>query len=130
MAGWTDLVEHVKGSYTVASETPRSLRLLFNVGDGRSQVVVVSHHRLRGGTEDWVQLESPIGEVVDEQLRPLVEAAGTKVCGGLGCSGDVVTFQHAFPLKNFDVNEFERPLILITTTADELEKEFVGGDAW
>jgi hypothetical protein len=34
------------------------------------------------------------------------------------------------PLANLDINEFERPLHLITVAADQLEKDLVGGDAF
>ena len=43
------------------------------------------------------------------------------VCGGLALAGDNLTLQHAIRLVNLDVNEFERPLQLVMSSADELE---------
>ena len=42
--------------------------------------------------------------------------------------GDLVTFRHSLPLANLNINEFESPLALVTTTADRLEQAFTGGD--
>ena len=50
------------------------------------------------------------------------------VCGGIAAMGDLVTVRHSVPLLNLDINEFERPLGLVTGTADRLEQQFQGGD--
>jgi hypothetical protein len=50
------------------------------------------------------------------------------MCGGIGATGELVTVRHAAPLVNMDINELERPLLLVTTTADRLERQFQGGD--
>lgn len=52
------------------------------------------------------------------------------VCGGIGTAGELVTVRHAAPLLNLDINELERPLLLVMTTADRLERQFQGGDTF
>ena len=42
--------------------------------------------------------------------------------------GNMVTFRHSLPLDDLNIAEFESPLALVTTTADQLEKALVGGD--
>jgi hypothetical protein len=39
-------------------------------------------------------------------------------------------YRHAVPLANLDVNEFERPLELVTLAADRLEHSISGGDVY
>ena len=50
------------------------------------------------------------------------------VCGGVAVINDVVIFRHSVPLANLDVNEFERPLHLVTMAADYLETQVTGLD--
>lgn len=50
------------------------------------------------------------------------------MCGGLAIVNDFLMVRHTVPLLNLNLNEFERPLLLVTTTADDLEQELVGGD--
>jgi hypothetical protein len=61
-------------------------------------------------------------------LRAAVEATEKIVCGGIGSLGELVTVRHSVPLLNLDINEFERPLHPVTTTADRLEQQLQGGD--
>jgi hypothetical protein len=42
----------------------------------------------------------------------------------------VLTIRHAVPLANLNINEFERPLSLVTNTADQLERQLTGADEY
>ncbi len=130
MTDWKDLVEHVTSHYKVAWSDDQALALRFdNVNNGRHQMAVVAHMILTDSAEHWVQISSPVGIANDEQLRSLVRAAGSKVCGGIASAqGDIVIYQHAFPMKTFDVADFEGPLFMILATADELERDIIGLD--
>ncbi len=128
MATWNELVKHVKRKYDIEDEGARFLKLVFNVGVARSQVVFLNRCALLDGNEEWVQIESPIGRLADVDLRRAVEEVGGVVCGGLACAGDVLTLRHSVPLDNLDLNEFERPLELVTTIADRLETRLTGDD--
>ena len=130
MSDWNELRTYIKKNYKIAAEEDNMLKLVFDLGDDRSQMVFLWHQTLMDGEEEWVQIESPIGKIKDTPFVPLMrEVAGT-VCGGVGAASDYVTFRHSVPLENLDMNEFERPLRLIVTTADRLENKLVGGDAF
>jgi hypothetical protein len=128
MATWNELIGYVRTKYSVADEKADMVKLIFQVGDGRTQVVLLWFQTLDGGHEQWVQIESPFGEINKVNLGAAIEAAGQTVCGGLASFGPLVTFRHSVPLENLDINEFERPLALVTSTADQLEQRFTGGD--
>jgi hypothetical protein len=128
MASWTALVDYVRRQYKVADEQPGMMKLVFDVGDMRSQVVFLWRMPLQNGTEEWVQIESPFGEINSVDLRAAVVAMSKLVCGGLAAVGDLVTVRHSVPLENMDINEFERPLTLVLGTADNLERQLTGGD--
>jgi hypothetical protein len=128
MATWSELVDFVRSNYTIADEKPGFIKLVFETGGLRSQLVFISQHALKDGEEEWAIIESPFAEVGSVDLQRALEEIGGMVCGGVAVTAGFTTVRHSVPLQNLDINEFVRPLILVTITADELEKKFVGGD--
>lgn len=128
MATWMDLASYVRSNYKIGMEEPGKIGLTFETGDLRSQMVFLWHLALADGTEDWVQIESPVGRLADVNLLSALSETGSMVCGGLAAFDDLLTFRHAVPLLNLNINEFERPLLLVTTTADRLERVLTGRD--
>lgn len=125
---WEDLVRYVNSKYKVAKQAESFLALVFETGNGRSQVVFLTRHLLMGGTEEWLQISSPIGDASKINLRAVLLDVGNMVCGGLAIYEDMLVIRDALPLAELDENEFERPLVLITTSADRLEKKYFGTD--
>jgi hypothetical protein len=131
MASWQQIRQYISESFTVNKDLGESILLQFNVEGQRSQLVMVSHHQLMDGAEDWLVIESPIGPLARVDLqRALVQTDGM-TCGGLGVltgQPDLLAVRHAVPLENLDLNEFQRPLGLVTVMADTFEAAFIGGD--
>lgn len=128
MANWTDLTTYVRSHYKISHEAQGMLGMTFETTDLRSQLVFLWHVTLMDGTEEWVQIESPIGELGSLDLARAIREAGQTACGGLASTDGFLTFRHAVPLLNLNINEFERPLLLVTGTADRLERLLTGGD--
>ncbi len=128
MATWNDLCKYVRANYKIMKEDANSIMMGFAYEDGRSQVVFLWKMALNDATEEWVQIESPIGEFTPQNVAAVVRAAEKSVVGGIGCSGEVITYRHAVPLLNLDMNEFLRPLRLVTISADQFEKQVFGAD--
>jgi hypothetical protein len=128
LATWSALTDYVRANYKISEETADSLKLIFDMGDLRSQVVFLWRMNLLDGREEWVQIESPFGRLGSVDLIGAIRAMHETVCGGIGAMGDLVTVRHAAPLLNMDINELERPMLLVTATADRLERQFQGGD--
>lgn len=129
MANWGQLVDFVRENYKVSEQTDRMLRFEFSLGDNgeRSQVVFVWHTPTQNG-EEWIQIESPIGELDKIDLRELLELVEKKVvCGVAALEGHAV-LRDAVPLADMSVEEFESPFRLVTVTADNLERELTGVD--
>jgi hypothetical protein len=122
MTTWNDLVLYVRNNYPIAEETHNMIKLIFETGGMRSQVVLIWHLTVGRGAEEWIQIESPFGEFGSVDLAAALQHIGGTVCGGM------VTFRHSVPLLNLNINEFESPLALVTETADLLESTFTGGD--
>jgi hypothetical protein len=129
VATWSDVCSYVRSNYSVAEEEEDWVKMIFDVGDLRSQVVFLQRHALLDGSEEWLVIESPFGELGNVDLPRVLSEVGSTVVGGVAMvGGHVLTVRHAVPLENLNINEFERPLALVTTTADRLERTFVGGD--
>ena len=130
MATWNDVVSYMRSNYKVSDEQPNMIKLVFDLGNLRTQVVVVWHITLNDGQEHWAQIESPFGELGTFNLAHALQQSADSVCGGIGLFGNLVTFRHAVPLADLSIGELERPLALVTTTADRLEQALTGGDAY
>jgi hypothetical protein len=130
MASWGALNAYIHSNYKVADESQGMIKLVFELRDGRSQMVLVERSTLLEGLEEWAIIESPFGRIDQVDTRAAIREVGDNVCGGIASSGDFITFRHSVPLANLDPNEFERPLQLVTTTADRLEVMFSGGDVF
>lgn len=129
MANWSQLVAHVKANYNVAEQNDGMLRLHFTYDNGRTQVVFVWHVQARNG-EDWIHIESPIGELGEIDLRALLELVEKKVVGGAAACEGFVVLREAVPLADMSVEEFESPFRFITATADEFEHQLAGVDRY
>ena len=130
MATWNGLVDYVRQNYKIAEETPGSIKLIFALGNGRSQLVFLWRQELMNDDEEWLQVESPCAEVGKVSLQRVLEELGNMVCGGAVIIGDHVMVRNSMPLADMDVAEFERPLHLVTGTADQLEAKLFGGDRY
>lgn len=128
MATWKDLSEYIHANYKVAESDDSKMKLVFETGSLRSQVLWIWYLTLNEGREHWIQIESPFGELGKVDLNQALQAVGSTVCGGLALVSNLVTFRHSVPLENLNINEIEAPLALVTTTADQLERALTGGD--
>lgn len=127
MATWGQLVDYVKENYKVADQNDRMLLLHFPIGDDRSQLVFVWHNPTQSG-EEWIQIESPIGELDKIDLRELLELVEKRVVGGVAALEGHAVLRDAVPLADMSVEEFESPFRFVTVTADHLEHQLTGID--
>lgn len=63
-------------------------------------------------------------------VQGALTAVGNVVCEGAALIESLLFIRHAVPLLNLNINEFERPLLPATVTADRLAREFVSGDKY
>jgi hypothetical protein len=130
VADWRSFKAFVKSAYHVSHERDDMIQLIVDTERGRSQVVYLWHRRLVKGTEDWLVIESPFAEVDEVELVEVLREAGELACGGIVVVGKFVVVRHAVPLINLDVNEFARPLELVTVAADRLESTLSHDDRY
>lgn len=129
-AAWDRVVAHMRSSYSSLEEHDEVIKLLFDVSDDRSQIALVRHDQLMDGQENWACLESPFGRTDQLAMAGLAEAIDGLVVGGVGARGDLLLYRHAVNIDTFDGELLDRCLRLVVATADRLEQQLTGGDAF
>jgi hypothetical protein len=127
MADWDALRGYIKSNYKVADDRLDALRLLFDVGNGRSQAVIVN----RLGDSGWVEVSTAVCNEKQLDPRDALRRNNDMIVGGLAMLNDgTIIFRHSFPLANLDPNEFEEPLDVAVRFGDKLERELSGADVY
>lgn len=129
MARWQDVRTFIHQQYKAEDMGENIMKLVFDVGDGRSQLVFLIREALLDGSEEWVVVASPFAPQAAADLAKVVDKVANLVCGGLSRIGEHLVLKHALPLANMDTNELIRPMQLVLTSADKLEQELLGSDA-
>lgn len=127
---WTQVQQYVSANFKVDETDATMMRLTFTIDEDRSQLVFLYRETLRDGQEEWLAIESPIGPVSRIDLKRALEEVGGMVAGALTVRGDFLMLKHSVQISGLDATTFDRPLRLITVTADRLEQLLVGGDAY
>lgn len=127
MAKWEDLRSYIRITYKVAEDDGTFLRLVFGVGEGRSQIVVVAQSTTGSGSE-FATIASPFAEVGQVDIDTVLSTMADYVVGGVVAYGQTYMVRHSVPLADLDPEEFDGPLRLVLSTADVLEAKFLGSD--
>lgn len=127
MATWEDLSGYIRVNYGVArEESGQMLQLGFQISEKRTHMVIVSLSS--DGSQDWAQLEAPVGMAADVDIPAAAQIMGDALCGGLIAHDGMLLVRHAVPLNSLDVEEFDIPLRVVVASADALEMRFTGVD--
>jgi hypothetical protein len=123
MATWENLRQYIHSKYQVADEAPGVVRMMFDVGGGRSQNVFVSGKTM--GDFEYLVIWTPICHESQMPARDaLVRNAGMPI-GALALAPDgTMILRHSAPLKDLDIDEFDMPLSALTQAGDMLERQF------
>jgi hypothetical protein len=129
MATWQDLRQYVKSNYQVLSEeADGTMRLVFDLGNGRHQNVVVAG-KVAANVE-YAVIWTP---VCDEAQLPAREALARNMgmpIGALALMDGTIILRDTVLLKDLDVDEFEVPFRAITQAGDMLQYEFSRADPY
>lgn len=128
MATWADLSGYIRTQFKIARDDGTVIKLIFDVGDGRSQVVVVASETL--ADVEWAAIASPFAKAAGADLLEVLEVAGGFLAGGIVKIGDELWVRHSVPLPSLDREDFSEPLAFVTHAADILEQRFSSGDSY
>jgi hypothetical protein len=129
MATWNDLRQYIFSNYQVTQEAPGVIRLIFNLGNGRTQNVLVSGKQ--AGAFEYFVIWTPICHESQISARDAMVRNATMSIGALGLVPDgTVILRWSAPLKDLDPDEFDVPLQGLAIAGDMLEQEFSGADRY
>lgn len=134
LSSWQDVLTLLRTTYTIAEERRGDdgeveyCRLLFDVGDDRSQLVVVERHVM--ADQDWVRVSSAFAPVEGADLLAALTRVGDYVCGAVRRSGEALTLTHCQAVRGLHPESFREALRIIVVCADRLEREFGSGDVF
>lgn len=130
MTTWTDVINYVRTRYEVLEETDDGwLRFRLDADGDRTQQVSLHHVPADDDGLAWVEISSPVGWADKIDHAKFLTLAGTALIGGAGVVDGVALLKHTVPLEDMSVREeFERPLLLLVSTADSFERELTQAD--
>ena len=127
MATWQQVKSYIYANYNVSKDSGEMITLLFDMGNGRSQLVFVG--LLDIGEYSSIRLSSPFAKwsnVSAERALRATESTGVGICS----IGDYLATTHSQLLATVDEAEIDWPLAYVTSTADKLEQQLGQGDAF
>lgn len=123
MADWNALHNYITQNYKITEDDFKSVKLIFNLDGGRSQLVMVHHGGELEGS-DWAVLSTAVCEESDISHHDALVRNSQMLMGGLALvEGGPVIFRYAIRLADLDPAEFETPLKVTVLFGDELERE-------
>ena len=130
MATFESVRNYLQNNYRTEDLQSGALKLIFDLDEGRSQVVIVGWGGESPEDATWCDFHSPIGDFADVNLRAAVEATPRWVAGGISSWGGVATLRVSVPLENLDRNEIEDPLRVVCLAGDQMERQLTGKDTF
>jgi len=127
MPSWGEIQEYARSKYKLDDDEQDWFSLIFGYDSGRSQKIWI--RRFNAFNQDWVEFRSVICKE-NEMAHRVALKKNEKFCVGaiaLDDDGDYV-FIYSAPLPTMDPEEFELPLHVVASTADDLEEEYSAGD--
>jgi len=130
MADWNALHTYINRNYKVSEDDFKSLRLLFNLDGGRSQLVLVERGGELEGSE-WAIISTAVCDEGEIDPREALIRNSEMLVGGLALiDGGPVLFRYAIRLADLDPPEFEAPLKIAVLFGDSLEQELAKSDKY
>lgn len=121
MATWAEVQGYVHSNYQVSREpNDEMLGLLFDTGEGRSQMVYV--HHVFGHGHEWVRVVSLVGELTDVELNFAMAISASFVGASLQMTGDSLAVVNYQLLATIDAPEIDLSLTIVAMGADALEE--------
>ena len=126
MPTWGEIQEYARSKYKLAKDEEHWFSLVFAYDSDRRQLVRCKH--FKAFDQDWIEFASACCK--HDEMSPAVALKKNNdyAVGGIALDGDVYIFKYTIPLTNLDIDEFELPLHVVASTADQIEGQFAAQD--
>jgi hypothetical protein len=122
MPTWPEIQAYARGKYKLAKDEEDRFAVVFKEQNERTQMIWV--RRFTAFNQEWIEFKSYICK--EDEMSPKVAVRkNAELAVGAICLFDThYALVHNAPLKHLDVEEFELPLNVVSTQADNLEKMY------
>lgn len=132
MTMWGEVEEHIQATYVPWSPGPgpNSLKVVLDVGEGRSQVVVLALQTTDDG--DWVEILTPIAREQDIDARTALLQNCKVMVGAFALTErGMFVFRYALSLRDLDLRNLDSCVAIVARYGDAVEKvATAGGDVF
>lgn len=125
MPTWEEVQEYARGKYPLEEDQADWFSLVFGYADGRSQKIRV--RRFQALAIDWIEFSSPVCNEADLAPKAALKKNAEFAVGALSLHDGKYWMMYKAALPTLDMEEFELPLHVLASTADELEKAHAAG---
>jgi hypothetical protein len=126
MPTWGEIKEYARSKYKLAKDEEGFFSLVFEYQSKRRQLIYVRH--FKAFDQDWVEFASACCHESEMAPKVALKKNANFAVGAIALDGDHYVFKYTVPLTNLDIDEFELPLHVVASTADEIEATFAASD--
>ncbi len=126
MPTWAEVKEYARSKYDLADDNENSFKLVWEYGNNRLQQIVVS--RFEAMEREWCDFASPACKREELVAETALQKNYGFALGALCLDGDVYIVRYSTQMATMDLDEFELPLHVVASTADQIEAEFSSKD--
>ncbi len=126
MPTWDEVREYARSKYKLSEEGENHFKMTWQFGNDRLQAIIVS--RFQAFDRDWADFASACCK--KDQMSPEValEKNWNFAVGAICLDREFYVVRYTCQMATMDMEEFELPLSVIASTADQIEQEFAAED--
>lgn len=126
MATWQQILEHARDSYNLHTDEDDSFSLVWEYKGGRSQLISVRPYSAFDA--EWIEYSSYCCPEDAIKPRKALKMNADFALGALALRDDHYVFVYRLRLDKLSKDDFELPLSIVASTADDIEDEYNDGD--
>lgn len=119
---WDELLDVLHSIFSCRLNREKTLSLIFDLPEDRSQLVLVSHVN-----DHWAEVHSAVGNALGpDQLATALTSLGSYIGVGGVLRDELLIARHGLPYRGLTVEAVERTVGLVAVAADTAEKDATG----
>lgn len=126
MPSWGEIQEYARSKYKLSRDEDDHFALIFSFPDGRSQQIFVK--RFDAFEQECIEFRTPVCKQEDMDATLALTKNAEFAIGALVLEQGLYFLMHNAMLRNLDMDDFELPLHVLASCADDLEQEHAAGD--
>jgi hypothetical protein len=125
MPTWPEVQNYVRTKYKLFKDEPERFAVMFKESETRSQIIWV--RPFKAYNQDFIEFKSYFCK--ETEMAPLVgmRKNAEVTIGFIALVGEHYALIWNVPMKSMDVEEFDLPLNVVASRADELERLYSAG---